>query len=225
MTFRSGASYVPQVARTLQTFPVIAPGAFPNGLGSASPYTAEVFAASFASAEAQAQKDYEETEAARQRAKKQEEEEFLSWCRSEGGCGANEGEAEEEVSVIDPHARVELSSHGVKLISHALTVGGPILATLLSKWVGGIAGVALAEALKLVSSEALTGLNRCLTAWRNGDEAKGFRCGLNFEYFIISEPPGIIPWSLEFEDCWEVGKGKPRSCWTTYSISWINLLK
>ncbi len=91
VTFKSGASYVPQVARTLQTFPVIPPGAFPNGLGPATPYTAEVFTASFASAEAQAEKDYAETEATRQKAKKQEEEEFLNWCRSLGGCGAEVG--------------------------------------------------------------------------------------------------------------------------------------
>jgi hypothetical protein len=178
-----------------------------------------------ASAEAEAEKISSEAEAARQAAKEREEREFLSWCRSEGGCGANEGEAEEEVSVIDPNVKVELSAHGVKLLAKALIVGGPTFTTLLSKWIGGIAGVALAEALKVVSSEVQTGLNRCLTAWRDAGEAKGFRCGLNFEYFIISEPPGIIPWSLDFEDCWEVGKGKPRSCWTTYSISWTNLLK
>ncbi len=100
VTFKSGASYVPQVARTLQTFPVIPPGAFPNGLGPATPYTAEVFTASFASAEAQAEKDYAETEATRQKAKEQEEKELLELCQSEGGCGAGlsptGGGAEEE---------------------------------------------------------------------------------------------------------------------------------
>lgn len=91
MTFKGGASYVPQVARNLQSYPVIPPGAFPNGLGAATPYTAEVSSAAFASAEAQAQKNYAETEAARQAAKQKEEEEFLAWCRSEGGCGAETG--------------------------------------------------------------------------------------------------------------------------------------
>ena len=37
-----GASYVPQVARYLQTAPVVPPGAFPDGQGSGSPYTAEI---------------------------------------------------------------------------------------------------------------------------------------------------------------------------------------
>ncbi len=91
MTFKGGKSYVPQVAEDLQSFPVIPPGAFPNGLGPATPYTAEVSSAAFASAEAQAQKNYAETEAARQAAKHKEEAEQLAWCRSEGGCGAGEG--------------------------------------------------------------------------------------------------------------------------------------
>ncbi len=46
---KSGASYVPQVAQNLQSFPVIPPGAVPNGLGAATPYTAEVSSAAFAS--------------------------------------------------------------------------------------------------------------------------------------------------------------------------------
>jgi hypothetical protein len=37
-----GASYVPQVARSLQTDPVIPPGAFPNGSGTESPYTSTI---------------------------------------------------------------------------------------------------------------------------------------------------------------------------------------
>jgi DNA-binding beta-propeller fold protein YncE len=37
-----GASYVPQVARNLQTAPVVPPGAFPNGQGAGSPYSSEI---------------------------------------------------------------------------------------------------------------------------------------------------------------------------------------
>ncbi len=88
VTFKGGASYVPQVAQDLQNYAVIPPGAFPNGLGAATPYTAQVSSAGFASAEAQAQKNYAETEAARQTAKRKEEEEALDLCRSWGGCGA-----------------------------------------------------------------------------------------------------------------------------------------
>jgi YD repeat-containing protein len=37
-----GASYVPQIARDLQTAPVVPPGAFPNGQGTGSEYGAEI---------------------------------------------------------------------------------------------------------------------------------------------------------------------------------------
>ena len=39
---QSGAAYVPQLARELQTMPVVPPGAFPNGQGTGSPYTSEI---------------------------------------------------------------------------------------------------------------------------------------------------------------------------------------
>jgi tripartite motif-containing protein 71 len=39
---QGGASYVPQVARDLQTAPVIPPGAFPNGQGSGEQYGSEI---------------------------------------------------------------------------------------------------------------------------------------------------------------------------------------
>jgi YD repeat-containing protein len=42
VTTMGGASYVPQVARDLQTAPVIPPGAFPNGTGTGSAYTSEI---------------------------------------------------------------------------------------------------------------------------------------------------------------------------------------
>jgi hypothetical protein len=39
---QAGASYVPQVARDLQTAPVVPPGAFPNGQGTGEQYGAEI---------------------------------------------------------------------------------------------------------------------------------------------------------------------------------------
>ncbi len=39
---KGGASYVPQVARNLQTAPVVPPGAFPNGTGTGSQYDSEI---------------------------------------------------------------------------------------------------------------------------------------------------------------------------------------
>jgi YD repeat-containing protein len=72
---KGGASYVPQVARDLQTAPVVPPGAFPNGIGSGAPYTATVSAASLASAQAIAKQIFEEAEAARQAAARRKAEE------------------------------------------------------------------------------------------------------------------------------------------------------
>jgi hypothetical protein len=39
---QGGASYVPQVARSLQTAPIVPPGAFPNGQGTGSQYGSEI---------------------------------------------------------------------------------------------------------------------------------------------------------------------------------------
>jgi tripartite motif-containing protein 71 len=39
---QSGASYIPQVARDLQTTPVVPPGAFPNGQGTGEQYDSEI---------------------------------------------------------------------------------------------------------------------------------------------------------------------------------------
>lgn len=68
VTTQAGASYVPQIARTLQTDPITPPGALPDGAGSGSPYTSTITAADLASAQNQANQDFAEAEAARQRA-------------------------------------------------------------------------------------------------------------------------------------------------------------
>jgi tripartite motif-containing protein 71 len=88
---QGGASYVPQIAKDLQTAPVIPPGAFPNGPIGGTQNTATVSAASFASSEAIAKQIFAEAEAARQKAREEEAEEALLICREEGGCGAAPG--------------------------------------------------------------------------------------------------------------------------------------
>jgi YD repeat-containing protein len=65
---KSGASYVPQIALTLQTAQVTPPGAFPNGAGSGTMYVATISAADLASAEAHSILVCQEAEAARQQA-------------------------------------------------------------------------------------------------------------------------------------------------------------
>ncbi len=83
-----GASYVPQVAKDLQTAPVVPPGAFPNGFVTGQAYKATVSAAELAVTQAEATKSTQEAEAARQKAKEKEEKETLERCRAAGGCGA-----------------------------------------------------------------------------------------------------------------------------------------
>lgn len=72
---QGGTSYVPQVARNLQTTPAIPPGAFPNGMGDGTTYRATIPAGEMASAEAIAKQIYAEAEAARQKARELEAEE------------------------------------------------------------------------------------------------------------------------------------------------------
>ncbi len=98
---QNGASYVPQVARTVQTAPVVPPGAFPMG-GEGTSYVATVSSGDLASAEEQATKAWQTTEAERQKAKEEEERRILEQCRAEGGCGAEEGGEESEIGLADP---------------------------------------------------------------------------------------------------------------------------
>jgi sugar lactone lactonase YvrE len=94
-----GASYVPQVARDLQTAPIIPPGAFPNGPGTGTPYTSAVSPGALASAAAEAARVFNTTEAERQKAREQEAAEALQKCREEGGCG----------EWVDPECKVTIS--------------------------------------------------------------------------------------------------------------------
>jgi YD repeat-containing protein len=70
---KGGASYVPQIARDLQTAPVAPPGAFPNGQGTGSQYTAQLSTIPLASVQAEATRVFDEDEAARQKAREEEE--------------------------------------------------------------------------------------------------------------------------------------------------------
>ncbi len=100
-----GASYVPQVARSLQTAPVIPPGAFPNGPGTGTPYVSVVSPGAQASAAAEAARVFNATEAERQKAREQEAAEALQKCQAEGGCGAEQEDGasqSEEFEFYDP---------------------------------------------------------------------------------------------------------------------------
>ena len=85
---QGGASYVPQVARALQTAPVVPPGAFPNGSPGTQFTAAPVTAGAIAGAQEIATQFWQEAEAERQKAKEREAAEALQKCQEEGGCGA-----------------------------------------------------------------------------------------------------------------------------------------
>jgi hypothetical protein len=90
---QSGASYVPQVARALQTAPVVPPGAFPNGSSGTQFTAAPVTAGAIAGAQEIATQFWQEAEAERQKAREEEAAAALQKCREEGGCGAEEEES------------------------------------------------------------------------------------------------------------------------------------
>jgi hypothetical protein len=106
-----GASYVPQVARSLQTDPVIPPGAFPNGSGTESPYTSTIAAGIVALNEKESAGAIAEYIAKQEALKRKAEEEALETAErihreegerpspNEGGAGGYE---EEEGGEIDP---------------------------------------------------------------------------------------------------------------------------
>jgi DNA-binding beta-propeller fold protein YncE len=105
---KGGASYIPQIARTLQTAPVIAPGAFPDGQPGTQ-YSATVSPTELKAAEEEATRIWQRTEAERQRTKEREAAEALQKCQEEGGCGAPggpgaeaEGGSGEEAELYDP---------------------------------------------------------------------------------------------------------------------------
>jgi NHL repeat len=96
---KGGASYVPQVARNLQTVPVIPPGIFPNGTPGTY-YTSIVTAGELKSAEEEAVTVTRQAEEVRQKTKEQEAAETLAKCREAGGCGCEA--SPESCGAVDP---------------------------------------------------------------------------------------------------------------------------
>jgi hypothetical protein len=93
---QSGASYVPQVARALQTAPVVPPGAFPNGSSGTQFTAAPVAAGAIAGAQEIATQFWQKAEAERQKAREEEAAAVLRRCQEEGGCGAKSSGEEED---------------------------------------------------------------------------------------------------------------------------------
>jgi DNA-binding beta-propeller fold protein YncE len=223
---QGGASYVPEVARNLQTAPVVPPGAFPNGTGTGSVYTSVIPGWATAVSNGESAATLAEYAAKLEAARRKAEQEALETAErihgeEEAWPSPTEGGAEGEA--VDPQVRYMLSAWGTKLLVHALTVGGAAASQLLGKWFGPEAGVA-GQLISTFAGEAVTGLNECLTAYYNSGQPTGYRCAVRLEWWDLPGPPYILPISAEFEDCFYDAKKKSRyDCYDAYSISWENL--
>ena len=85
---KSGMSYVPQIATSIQTAPIVPPGAFPNGQPGTQYQGAEISPIGLKIAEEKAIQTWQQTETERQKQKGKEAAEALQKCHEEGGCGA-----------------------------------------------------------------------------------------------------------------------------------------
>jgi hypothetical protein len=139
---QGGASYVPQVARALQTAPVVPPGAFPNGSPGTQFTAAPVTAGAIAGAQEIATQFWQMAEAERQKAREKEAAEALQQCREEGGCGAETpGEAEDseeeggarsfEGSSAEREQTLVIHSTGAATIA---SLGGDVIVCTISAW-------------------------------------------------------------------------------------------
>ncbi|HYM46432.1 MAG TPA: hypothetical protein VES65_09790, partial [Solirubrobacteraceae bacterium] len=109
---QGGASYVPQIARDLQTAPIEPPGAFPNGSGAGERYVAEIpgWSTSLANAESAATiAEY----LAKQEALKREQEEALVQCIEGKACV----EDDSHVAFYTNRAASEMMSGYLSMVS------------------------------------------------------------------------------------------------------------
>ena len=192
----SGSSYVPQVARALQTAPVIPPGAFPDGQPGTQ-YTPTISAGALESAAAEATRIFNATEAERQKAREREAAEALQKCQEEGGCGAEEGGAESvEAEEYDPEglASYKTTMNRAKELRNDAVKGG-VSGLVLDLLFPGAADAGAEYALGLEVSA--TSLDSCVEVGKqtSGKRGKWGTC------FIHENKLLGIPVSAEAEFC------------------------
>lgn len=115
-SIESGASYVPQVARTLQTAPVVPPGAFPNG-SPGTQFTATVSPGLLQFAQEEATQIWQRAEAERQKAREEEARKR----REELAVGAED--PKRNYFLIDPEEVKELSEDLELLATRSQLIG------------------------------------------------------------------------------------------------------
>jgi hypothetical protein len=183
---QSGATYVPQVARDLQTAGVIPPGAFPNGQ-SGTQYTATISVGALASASAEATRIFNATEAERQAAKQREAEEKTCAIASE--C-VEPGEGE----VVDPS--VLLTSRQSEALAYGLRYGGKVLEEAVRKVpVANVLVKIIVELGSAIATELAEGLEVCYTAINSYVKANA-RCKVYINLLF-----DVFPTSWGVETC------------------------
>jgi hypothetical protein len=166
---QGGASYVPQVARALQTVPVVPPGAFPDGAPGTQFTAAPVTAGEIAGGQEIATQFWQSAEAERQKAKEEEAAKALQQCREEGGCAGPYG--------VDPEYSILLTTRQAELLATVLRQGPKVLEALamsgiIPGWTEFLAE-RFAELGKEYLQGAAYGLEVCYTAIHGSSGSRG----------------------------------------------------
>jgi YD repeat-containing protein len=217
ITNKAGMSYVPQVARELQTIPIVAPGALPNGSGPGQAYTAQVAPPGLETAlMAQAEQIYAEVKSSEQKVAEEETEKALKRCREEGGCEASaprstQGGAGEASIFGDPE--VYLSAGEAKGFAYAIRYGASLVGVIASALLPEVD--VFLEALEIVGdnalSEAAEKLERCYQPLYESHNTASGKCKV-----FVDLVAGFIPsyWGVEL--CWKKEYKRKNSIHVTY---------
>ncbi len=194
---QGGASYIPQVARDLQTAPIIPPGAFPNGHGSGEEYTPTISTGALASAEAIATQLYAEAEAARQEAKRREAEETCAI--------ASECVQREEGELVDPEglASYKRTLQRAKELEKDAR-NGFLIGLAVDVVVDGAAETGAEYASQLI--EAAQHLKECVSYGKNVKGKKGSWGTCYINEWRVNVGLVSIPWTATAEFCGYIGK-------------------
>ena len=131
-----GASYVPQVARNLQTAPAVPAGAFPNGQGTGSPYESQIagwFTALSAEESAATLAEYAAAQEALRRKAEQEARETAERIRAEESAPRPTEGGAEEAGEEGGEEGIGISVHGAGTATVA-DVGPPVISCSVAAW-------------------------------------------------------------------------------------------
>jgi YD repeat-containing protein len=186
-----GASYVPQIARDLQTAPVVPPGAFPNGQGTGSQYGSEIPGWYIKLSEEESAATLAEYVARQEALARQAELEAA-------------GEHEEEW--VDPDGEFLLTTRQAEIVALIMRTGPSALEGLAQSKIIGPLTAFFAERLAEVGNAYLQGvaygLELCYTSINALHTHAEARCKVYVDW--VTEPIEgkykIVAWGVE--TCW-----------------------